>query len=149
MAQTTNAISFAGAKVEVSTDGTTWTDISGFATAVELGGGERQTGTAFTFDGDTAIIRGGKREPLEVTVRVVYTEGASDPAETVRAAYENGTDLYIRWSPKGGASGDALFTTDAAVVTTPPYPAGEAGSGDPVVIEFTALTPKVTRSTIV
>lgn len=149
MAQTQNAITFANCKVEISTDGSTWTDISGFATSVSLSGGDRQTGTAFTFDGDTAIVKGGKREPLEVEVNIVYTEGVSDPFETVRAAYEAGSALYVRWSPKGGASGDFLFTSDAGIVTNPIYPTGEAGSGDPAAVSFTLLTPKVTKSTVV
>ena len=148
MAQTTDAISFKNVKVEVSTDGTTWTDISGFANSVEIGGGDRQTGEVYTFDGDTAIITTGKREPLEITVKAVYTEGANDPFEVVRAAYEGGTSLYVRWSPKGGTTGDFQFESDAGYVTNAIYPQGEAGSGDPVVVEFTVKTPKVTKGVV-
>jgi len=148
MAQTEGGISFVDCKVETSPDDSVWTDISGFNASVALGGGSRQTGEAYTFDGDTAIIKGGKREPLEITVRVVYTEGASDPFEVVRALYEAGSDFYVRWSPKGGDSSEFLFTSDAGIITNPPYPSGEAGSGDPVMIEFTLKTPKVTKSVV-
>lgn len=148
MAQTTSAISFKNCKVEISTNGTSWTDISGVATGVEVGGGDRQTGEAYTYDGDTAIITTGKREPLEITVKTVYTEGTSEAYETVRAAYEAGTSLYIRWSPRGGSAGNFQFATDAGVVTGAVYPVGEAGSGDPVVVGFTVKTPKVTKSVV-
>ncbi len=149
MAQTSDGISFRDCKIEISPNGTTWTDISGFANALEIGGGERQVGEMFTFDGDTAIIRGGKRNPLEITVKAVYTEGTNDPYETVRAAYEAGSNLYVRWSPKGGQNGEFQFASDAGIVTDAPYPGGEAESGDVVLFEFTIKTPKVTKSVVV
>lgn len=148
MTQLSAAISLRDCKVEISTNGTTWTDISGAASSVEVGGGDRQTGEVYTFDGDTALITFGKREPLEITVKTVYTEGTSEAYETVRAAYEAGTSLYIRWSPRGGSAGNFQFATDAGVVTGAVYPVGEAGSGDPVVVGFTVKTPKVTKSVV-
>ncbi len=148
MTQTTDGITLKDCKVEISTDGSSYTDISGFANQVTLGGGARMSGEAYTFDGDTAIIGTGKREPIEVTVRCVYTEGTGDPFETVRAVYEAGSALYVRWSPKGGDSGEAQYTTDEGVVTAFGYPAGEAASGDPVVFEFTVKTAKITKSTV-
>jgi len=149
MAQTANAISLKDCKVEVSTNGSTWTDISGFATSVEVGGGDRQTAEAYTFDGDTAIVASGKREPVEVTVKVVYTEGTSEPFETVCAAYEAGSDFYVRWSPKGGQAGEFLFTSGKGIIKSLTYPQGEAGSGDPVLVEFTLVTPSITKSAAV
>lgn len=148
MAQTSDSMSFKDCKIEISTNGTTWTDISGFANALGINGGERQVGEVFTFDGDTAIIRGGKRSPLEITVKAVYTEGASDPFETVRTAYEAGSALYVRWSPQGGQSGEFQFTSDSGIVTSAPYPVGESGSADVVLFEFTVKTSKVTKSVV-
>jgi len=148
MAQTTGGISFKSNKIEISTNGTTWADISGFANSVSVDGGDRQTGEAYTYDGDTAIIAIGKREPVEVTVRVVYTEGTGDPFETVRAAYEGGTNLYVRWSPKGGTAGNFQFATGAGYVTAFGYPVGEAGSGDPVLVEFTVMAASITKSAV-
>ncbi len=133
--------------MEVSTNGTTWTDISGFANSIEVSGGERQIGEAYTFDGDTALLTSGKREPVEVTVRVVYTEGTSEPFEVVRAAYEDGSSVYVRWSPKGGSAGNFQFTTAAGLVSSLTYPAGEVG-GDPVMVEFTVKTPGISKSVV-
>ncbi len=148
MAQTEDGMSFADCKVETSTDGSDWTDISGFAASVAVSGGDRQSGETYTFDGDTPIIGGGKREPLEVTVRVVYTEGASDPFEIVRPVYEAKSDFYVRWSPKGGASSEFMFTSDAGIITNAPYPGGESGSGNLVMFEFTLKTPKVAKDAV-
>lgn len=148
MAQTTAAITYKDCKVETSPDNSVWTDISGFASVVTVAGGERITGHAFTFDGDTAILRGSKRNPLIITVKTAYTEGGSDPTEVIRAIYEAGSDHYMRWSPKGGDSGEFLYTTDAGIVKSPLYPGGDAGSGDPVMVEYVLETPKITKSAV-
>ena len=71
MAQTTNQIAMAAAKVEVSTDGSSYTDISGHEQSVEVPAQTRISGQVYTHDGDTALIAGGKREPIEVTVNIV------------------------------------------------------------------------------
>lgn len=149
MAQTTGAMSFRNAKIEISTNGTTWTDISGFANEISLSGGDRQLGEAFTFDGDTPIIVVGKRSTLDVTVKALYTEGSNDPFEIVRAAYEGGTNLYVRWSPKGGSTGAFIYTSDAGYVQNAPYPVGSASSADAVLLEFTVKTPRITKSVAV
>lgn len=148
MAQTTAAITFKDCKVEISPDNSNWTDVSGFASAVTITGGERITGHAFTFDGDVAILRGSKRSPLIVTTKVAYTEGASDPTEVIRAIYEAGSDHYMRFSPKGGDSTEFLYTTDAGIVKNPLYPSGDSASGDPTMIEYVLETPKITKSAI-
>lgn len=148
MAQTTGAISFGDCKVEISPDNSNWADISGFSSTVSLDGGERATGVKFTFDGDTAILRSGKRGTLTVTINLAYTEGGSDPVETVRAIYEAGSDYYVRWSPKGGDSTEFLYTTDAGVVKQPLYPFGDAESPDPVMTDLVLETPKVTKSAV-
>jgi hypothetical protein len=148
MAQTTGGISFVNCKVEFSTNGSSWTDVSGFASTIDLGGGARATGEAYTFDGLNAIVRRGKAESYEITVEVIYTEGAGEAYALAKAAYENGTDLYVRWSPKGGTSGNKQFATSPGIVTDPPYPKGEAGSGDPVLISVKLKCTTITESTV-
>jgi len=148
MAQTTGATSFKDCKIECGADGAAWEDHSGWGNSIELGGGDRQIGVMYTYDGDTAIITGGKREPLEITVKAAYTEGASDFFEDVRAAYEAGSAWYLRWSPKGGDSAEFLFTSDEGIIKSFVYPVGEAGSGDPVQAGFTLTVPKITKSAV-
>lgn len=148
MAQTTSALSAKSAKVEISTNGSSWTDISGVASAVEPGTATRQSGEAYTFDGDTAIITGGKREPVELEVKIVYTEGASDGFEVVRAAFEAGTALYVRYSPKGGTTGNFMFTSDSGLVVDFNYPTIDAEEAAPILTDFTVKTAKVTKSVV-
>lgn len=148
MAQTTAGISFKDCTIEISPDNSNWTDISGFASSINPDGGERATGVKYTFDGDTAILRSAKRGPLTITVNIVYTEGASDPIEVLRAIYEAGSDYYVRWSPKGGDSSEFLYTSDAGVIKFPLYPGGEAESPEVAMVDFILETPKVTKSAV-
>jgi len=148
MAQTTEQIPFTDAKIEVSTDNSTWTDISGFAGAVTRSGGARNVGTAYTADGDTAVQAKGKRAPVTVGVSILYTETTTPPYDEIRTYYESGADYYVRWSPNGGASGDEQYTTDAGKITDCPEPVGDVEGGDPILIVFSVQTPKITKSTV-
>lgn len=148
MAQTTGAVSFRNCKIEMSPNGSTWTDISGFANSISIEGGERMIGETFTLDGDTPIITPGKRGSFDLTSKIVYTEGVSDPYEVFRAAYEAGSDLYFRWSPKGGTTGQFQFTTDKCIVITPAYPSGEASSADAIAFEFKLKCLTITKAVV-
>jgi len=153
MTQTTGAKSFCAAIVEYNTSGTTWTVMQGFLAAVAVSGGDRNTGEAYTTDGDTPIVRAGKRTPLEVTVRYVYTEGATDPFEILRTQYETdcGGQANIRWSV-GGTSTDFLFTVEttdlASHLVAFGYPQGEAEAGEPIVNEFMVRTQKIIKGVV-
>ena len=148
MAQTTYAMTFEDCSVQISPDGTNWYEASGHANSVSISGGERQTGEAYTFDGEFAIVRRGKSQPLEVQLNVLYTEITNDPSDRMLSAYENGTDLYVRWSPGGGNVGDYRYTTTPGVVTAPPYPGGEAGNGDPVAVSLNVKVGRINRTII-
>ena len=114
MAQTTGATTARAATVGVSSDGSSWTDISGFAMSVTGQSQDRMSGEVYTFDGDTAIIGAGKREPEEIEISYVYTEGGSDPFEVIRAVFENATAYYFRWTVKAATTGNFRFTTPRA-----------------------------------
>lgn len=148
MAQTTGGMSANAMYVGLSTDNSSWTDVSGYANSVVPGGGERKTGEAFTFDGDTPIIKAGKRGALEFTISGVYTEETNKFYAMAKAAYEAGSSLYARWSPGGGDSGDYGYTTSAGIVVNQPYPSGSSDNGDPILIEVTLRFATLTQSTI-
>lgn len=148
MAQTTDAITFEDCTVEISTNGSSWTNISGWANSVSLSGGERQTGETYTFDGEFAIVRRGKAQPFDVQINVVYTEPGGDPFDTIESAFSNGTDLYCRWAPKGYVSTNNLFTTGVGIVTANPFPTGESGNGEPVVFQLNLKCGTITKSVI-
>lgn len=148
MAQTTGGMSANAMYVGLSTDGSTWTDVSGYANNVVPSGGERQTGEAFTFDGNTPIVKYGKLGYITVTITGVYTEEANKLYALAKAAYEAGSALYARWSPGGGDSGDYGYTTSVGTVVNPVYPAGSADTPDPILIEVVMNVGSITQSTI-
>lgn len=148
MAQTTNALSWANAVIKLSTDGTTWTDVSGYANSVSVDGGERATSEFFTVDGDTPIVTAGKRGFLNITVKAVYTEEGSDAYAMGMAAYENNTPLYLQWIPKGTGAGAFVFTTSVGRVTKPIYPQGAADSADAIQFELGISCGKITKSSL-
>ena len=144
MAQTTGAMTFKACAVALSTDGNTWTDVvSGSTNEVTVSGGDRATGEAFTFDGDTPIVTAGKRGALDVTVKYIYTETAGEAQVLVKASYEAGTPFYVRWTPKVAGF---IYTTGAGYVTSQPYPSGSAASADAITSSFTVKVPTITKS---
>lgn len=137
-------------RLEVSTNGTTWTNISGWTNSVTVDGGERQTGETYVFGADTPTITLGPREPLTVTVKIVYDETTGTAYLTVAPVFESfssAQQFWVRWSPRGGAAGQQMYTA-AGHLTALSYPAGEMG-GDPILVEFTVRAPQITRSLIV
>ncbi len=148
MAQTTGAMSMRDAKVELSTNGTVWTDVSGFFSSVEVSGGERDVSEKKTASGDTPIITIGKRAGMDIKVSTVYTEAASEPFEIVNTAYEAGSALYVRWSPKGGQSGEKQFTSGVGTALNPVYPSGSVENADAILTEFTVRVATIVPSTV-
>ena len=144
MAQTTGAMSWVDSTISISTNGSTWVDISGQQNKVTLSGGERITGGAYTADGDTVILTRGKRSVLTVTVSVVYTEATNSAYSTFQTAYESDTGaIYFRWLTK---TGGLTFTTSAGVPKTPPYPTGDSASGDPLMVDLTIECASITET---
>lgn len=137
--------------VEYSLNGTDWTDISDFATVVTMPRQVRTMGGTPVFGEDTYLITAGKREPLDVAVRYVYTEGTGDPFTVFLTEFETacGDPVYIRWSPQGTATGNYSFTTSTTQteVSEFEYPGGEATSGDPMMTEIIAHTGSITQAT--
>ena len=148
MAQTTDAMSMKDCKLEMSINGTDWDDISGMSNSVRVEGGERLTGHRYTMDGDTPIIKAGKRAPLMVVANVIYTETGDEAYDEANDAYEGGTDFYLRWSPAGGDSGELQYTTGAGIVKAPVYPGGETESGDPINVDIQLEVPLISEAAV-
>lgn len=156
MTQTTGAISQAGFKIEVSTDGTSWSDISGQAATVTVEGGDYGVGEQMTAEGaEAVVVPSGKRAPVTVTCNALYTETAQEAWALVRARYE-GDDptIWLRWSPKGGAVGESRLTcavggaAAAVPIVSCNLPEMDAGSEDPALFEFSVRAPGLLRATI-
>ena len=148
MAQTTGGMSGVAGHVDFSTDGAAWTAVNGHGMTVNVSGGELMTGTAHTSDGQFPILKAGKHNPLVVTVNVVFTETADEPADMAEDAYEAASAFYVRWSPGGGDASDIGYTTGSGYVTSPPYPPFDVAPGDPLATAVVVTVPSVTRSTI-
>jgi hypothetical protein len=139
-------ITFRNVKVEISVDGgAVWTNISGQTNSLTVGGGDREIGTFFDAANDTPTLGAGKRSELTIQLRVKYSEADSEAQGILQAAYENSTETMVRYSPKGGASGDRLYTSE---VKTPLYPGQEVQSGDPLRHEIDLVVPKLTKSLV-
>jgi hypothetical protein len=146
MAQTTGGIPFTNAVIEYSLDeGSSWTDMSGFASKVENSGGDRQSGEAYTADGDAPIIGQGKREPTETKVTVVFTEATDDPFYVIEPYHKAGSPVLVRWASDGTDTGALQFTTDStyAVLVNINHPGGDVAPGDPIVTELTVKASEV------
>lgn len=144
MAQTVAGIAGVNALVQVSADGATWFDISGSAN--QIGGAEqrRMSGEAYTFEGDTAIIKGGKREPMEIVMRAVYTPTAGESFERIKAFFiaVGGSDIWMRYAPGGLVTG-RLYACEAAKVTRFQYPQADAADANPIAVEFGFRCPEL------
>lgn len=156
MAQTTGAISQAGFKIEVSTDGTSWTDISGAASSVAVEGGDYGVGEQMTAEGaEAVVVSSGKRAPVMVTINSLYTETALEAFAIVRSRYE-GADptIFVRWSPKGGSVGESRFTAAvggvaaAVPIVSCNVPELDATSEDLALFEWSVRAPGLLRATI-
>jgi hypothetical protein len=151
MTQTTGAVANSCAKVEISLNNSTWTDISGVAMSV---GGTEQTrikGEAYTFDGGKAIVKSGKREPMELEFSIIYSETDAEAYQQVRLTFESAAcapNFYVRWSPRGGNADDEQITSDVGVLTSFTYPPVDAKEGGPIIAGFKVYVPGVTTTII-
>lgn len=150
MTQATGQTSFVDAEIEFGSAVDTYTDISGWANELNVSGGDRASGEVYTADGDEALLGFGKRAPLEIDIKIVYTEGTGDAYELIRAAYEaaGGTAAWIRWSPKGGDATEFQYTSTEGRVTKCSYPGGPVEPGDPLTIEFTVKVAAINKAVI-
>lgn len=140
MAQTTNAVAMSCGQVEISSDGVSYTDISGETQSMTPGAQTLMSGEAYTLDGDTPIVRGGKREPMESEFVIVYTEADAEAYEQARAIFEAsdcGNVIYIRYSPQGGAANQEQLSSGQGTIISFTYPPVNAGEAGPILAGFT------------
>ena len=124
-----------------SSDGSSYTDLSGTFNRIEQPEQNRITGSVYNFSDDTACIGKGKREPVEVTFEIVYDDSATGAFQTLYPYFTNGSDIYLRWHPQGSGSGSSY--TANGPLSNWVYPGGEAASGDPIVCGGRVFTDKI------
>lgn len=150
MPRTSEGLSFVAAAVEVSQDGITWIDLSCYGTSIAVSGGDRGTGEVNVFCDERPIVKAGKKASQDVTLRYVYTEEAivdDGPFLSIRSWDDAvGGVMWIRYWPKSKDTGNFVFETGEAIITSFQDPGGEAGSGDPVLGEVVVKTEELTQA---
>lgn len=148
MAQTTGALSAKDAYVEASIDQAAAVDISGYANLVDPGDAGRDVGDAYTFDGDTGIVTAGKRTPLDVKGQFVYEEGGSGAFDTLKTAFEAGSEVQINWAPGGNTVGNYMCSMAVGRLSAFNYPKVDASDPAPIMCGFTVHTPSISVAAI-
>lgn len=139
---------FYNCKVELSADGTTWVDVSNDSNKIDVGGFELETEGTPVFQQNKQFLTVGGTGLGTITVSAFYQETPSTAAWVLaNTAFQNRTNLYVRWSPRGGSTGQFRFTADAGYVKNPVWPDGER-SASPTMVEIQVETPYVTQATI-
>lgn len=141
MAQTTAAVPQSCGIVEVSTNGSSWTDISGVVNTLEQPEQSRMVGEARTLSGENPIVKGGKKEAMDVVVRIIYSETDAEAYQQIRSIFEasgcGAGAMYLRYSPRGGNADDERLTSDQGVLTNWQYPNLNAEEAGPIMCGFT------------
>ncbi|HSN78210.1 MAG TPA: hypothetical protein VL334_24325 [Anaerolineae bacterium] len=146
MTQTTNAKSMRNVKLEYIT-GSTWNDISGVANSLEVSGGDRITGEAYTAESDRPIVLYGKLEPLDVEAKIVYSENSTEAWSVLEPLYVAGTGVKLRWAVGGNATGNYRYVTDTTNVVVG-YPGGEVSDGAPILVDLKCKTGAISWAAI-
>lgn len=144
MSQTIGGMSLKDAALELSVDGTVWTNHGGTAVEVEVTGGDYPTADTHNADTAAPIVTQGKPNSFKLTITTIYTEIALEAQALVQAAYTARTALYLRWTPKGIAVSNKIYTTKAGIVTTNPYPKGNVGDAKAVLTKWDLVTADIT-----
>jgi hypothetical protein len=148
MTQVTGAMSGRIAKVEFSTNFSTYTDLSGGANSIEVDGGDRMSGEAWTFDGDKPVVTVGKLSPAEITVRSLYVDSSVSHFAVISGLKNAATPMNIRWAYDTDTTGAWRFTADTGYVIDAKPPRAEAEPGEPLMFEWTVKTPGIVEAVI-
>lgn len=138
---------FRNAKVELSADGTTWTDVSIDANMVSVDGFDLESEGTPVFGQAKKLQTIGGFDLGTIKVRALYAESTNSAWGLANTAFEGRTAIYVRFSPKGGSTGQYRFTSDPGYVKAPVWSGGETDA-KPIMPEITIETPWLTRSTI-
>lgn len=139
--------------IELSANGTAWTDFSDWLTVVDGPASTRINAQDYTFGEDVALFNVGKLEPVEIRLRGIYTDATAttQPFALLYTAHTGtcGSLMAVRWAPAGCATTNQVFstlTTDARIIELI-YPGGEAASAEAIKFEAVIKTAQITRAT--
>ena len=124
-----------------STNGSTgWESLGAYAGAVKVSGGDLKVGEFLSFDDAYPMILTGKFDPSRVQVRLLYTDGTTEPYAKLRALMIAKTQVYLRWSYTATT---ANYWKSRGYLISVPAPDSDAASADPIAVEIVQATPKI------
>lgn len=140
------------AVVEVSTDGTNFTNISGSTNKVEVSPQTADSGSAASLEGQFKIVTAGKYNPVDITVTIFYTETSGEAYAILHGQkLVARRPLYLRYTPVGYNGEWRFYTADAngskapGRITEFPYPGADAGEGGPHMLTFKLQATQLAR----
>ncbi len=151
MPQTTTAVSQACGDVEIAFDSgcSSWTDIGGTANSITGTEQTKMVAEEFTFDGNGPIVKVGKQEAFDLTLRIVYTQTASESYRLIHDEFVVGAcdgEMCIRWWPDGKVAGNEMFETNLAPISSFQWPEINAAAAGPVMANVVLRVSTVDRS---
>lgn len=139
--QTTAAVPQSCGIIEISTDNSNWTNISGETNTLEPPTQTRMVGEVRTLAGEGPIVKGGKKEAMDVVVKITYTETDAEAYQQIRSIFEatgcGAGAMYLRYSPRGGSADHERLTSDQGTLTEWIYPGLNAEEAGPIMTGFT------------
>jgi hypothetical protein len=141
MVQTTNTQPQACARVDIATDSdcAVWVEVSGSVNSISGTSQSKMVGDEYTLEGTYAIAQAGKIEPVDLTVRMAFTNVATEAYRKARDAFMTGScdgRLCLRWIP-GEDVGNDGFQTGYSIVTAFEWPPVDASTAGPIFVSFT------------
>lgn len=151
MAQVTGGTTAANFYAAVSTDGSSYTDVSGAATLVEPKAVTRKHGEAYTGGSEDYPAKAyGKLEAQEWELTVIYTKTANEPYDLLHDAINGNTRLNLRYCPEGNTQNNERFTLSGTMVRVVEldFPTADGSEENPVVCKAVFAGPTYTRDTV-
>ena len=143
MVKTADAVSQACSRIDVDPGCLdTWYDLGGELMSLTGTKMTRDVGSVAVFGDLYHVIAGGKVPPLTVTISGVYSEIVTEAFWRMKTYWETpGVSdcdkcIAIRWIPKGGTPGDAMYAMLNAQLVGFKYPEIDAGTASPITFEF-------------
>ncbi len=132
-----NGLSYIGYSEDGSTN---WSSLGAYAGNIKVSGGDLKTGEFYSFEDAYPEIVAGQFEVTNVQVRLLYTEGTTEPYAKLRAHHDDRSDVYLRWSYGPGTT--HYWRTKGPVVSCP-LPDSDAASADPLAVEVIQRTAQI------
>lgn len=116
-----------------SVDGSTlWQSLASYVATLRVGGGQRKVGEFLSVVDDAPTIAKGRMESYEMTFRLLFTDGTTEPYSKLRGYHLAGSAIYMRWSYNAAT---ANYWKAQGYLRDVPLPDVSSESADPITSE--------------